>query len=52
MSAKAGIQAKRGDGNEMDAGVRRHDDSTKQAYGGLPAISFSADERKLMNTSW
>jgi hypothetical protein len=35
---------------KMDAGLRRHDDSWKETCGGA-AISFSADERKLMNTS-
>jgi len=35
---------------KMDVSLRRHDDSWKETMSrGFPAISFTADERKLMN---
>jgi len=48
IPAKAGIHPI----PRMDAGLRRHDASMKEAVEGCRAISFSVDERELMNTLW
>ena len=46
IPAKAGIHPL----PPLDAGLRRHDGSMKQPVGVVPCISYSVDERKLMNT--
>ena len=49
IPAKAGIHPL----PPLDAGLRRHDESKKKPWGGgMVAISYSVDERKLMNASW
>jgi hypothetical protein len=49
IPAKAGIHPL----TPLDAGLRRHDESRKQPWGGgRAAISYSVDQRKLMNASW
>jgi hypothetical protein len=48
IPAKAGIHPL----PRLDAGLRRHDGSMKEAVEGCRAISFSVDERELMNTQW
>jgi len=49
IPAKAGIHPL----PPLDAGLRRYDESREKPWGdGMFAISYSLDERKLMNTSW
>ena len=49
IPAKAGIHPL----PPLDAGLRRHDESRKIPWGGgMVAISYSVDDRKLMNISW
>ena len=37
----------------MDAGLRRHNETREEAYDGKSAtVSYSADERMLMDNSW
>jgi len=46
MPAKAGIQGREG----MDTGFRRYDKSRKKPWGGgMATISYSVDDRKIMN---
>jgi alkylhydroperoxidase/carboxymuconolactone decarboxylase family protein YurZ len=53
IPAEAGIQAGWCDDNEINASLRRHDDSRERNdVERPPCNSFSADDRKLMNTSW
>ena len=48
IPAKAGIHPF----PPLDAGLRRHDESREKPWGGgMVAISYSVDERKLMDTS-
>ena len=50
IPAKAGVQAGQGDGNKDGRRPAPYDDSWKETNPrGFPAISFTADERKLMN---
>ncbi len=49
IPAKAGIHPL----PPLDAGLRRHDESREKPWGGgMVAISYSVDARKLMNISW
>ena len=49
IPAKAGIHPL----PPLDAGLRRHDESRKKTWhGGMVAISYTVDERKLKNTLW